>query len=227
MFSKPDLSYEIDVYRQGITHIAGIDESGRGCLAGPVVAAAVIFQQGYFIDGVNDSKKLLPARREYLFEIIRVNALSIGVGIVDNKEIDKINIYNATINAMKMAVDALAIHPDYLLIDAVPLKDLPIPQLPLIKGDTLSFTIACASIVAKVTRDSLMAGHHLSFPEYNFRTHKGYGTRDHIERLKQYGPCTLHRRSFLKRILMTTSKKVSANDGCVKSPYAGLSNPEE
>lgn len=198
----PDLSFEIDLYRQGFTHIAGIDEAGRGCLAGPVVAAAVIFHPGYTIDGVNDSKKLSHVRREYLFEIIRVNALSIGVGIVDNKEIDKINIYNATINAMKMAVEDLAIHPDYLLIDAVPVKDLPIPQLPIIKGDTLSFTIAAASIVAKVTRDRLMSRHDLSFPYYNFSAHKGYGTREHIERLRQFGPCTLHRESFLKKILI-------------------------
>ncbi|HZX48338.1 MAG TPA: ribonuclease HII, partial [Nitrospirota bacterium] len=154
----PDLSFEINLYRHGFAHIAGIDEAGRGCLAGPVVAAAVIFHAGYTIDGVNDSKKLSHVRREFLFEIIRVNALSIGVGIVDNKEIDKINIYKATINAMKMAVEDLAIHPDFLLIDAVPVKDLPIPQLPIIKGDTLSFTIASASIVAKVTRDRLMAG---------------------------------------------------------------------
>ena len=202
MPSVPDLSFEIDVYRQGFTHIAGIDEAGRGCLAGPVVAAAVIFHAGYFIDGVDDSKKLSHARREYLFEIIRVNAISIGVGIVDNKEIDKINIYNATINAMKMAVEDLAIHPDYLLIDAVPVKDLPIPQLPIIKGDTLSFTIASASIVAKVTRDRLMAGHHLSFPNYNFKAHKGYGTREHIERLRQFGPCSIHRSTFLRKIFM-------------------------
>ena len=202
MPSVPDLSFEIDVYRQGFTHIAGIDEAGRGCLAGPVVAAAVIFHAGYFINGVDDSKKLSPARREYLFEIIKVNALSIGIGIVDNKEIDKINIYNATINAMKMAVEDLAIHPDYLLIDAVPLKDLPIPQLPIIKGDTLSFTIASASIVAKVTRDRLMAGHHLSFPNYNFKAHKGYGTREHIERLRQFGPCSIHRSTFLRKIFM-------------------------
>jgi len=200
--SVPDLSFEIDVYRQGFTHIAGIDEAGRGCLAGPVVAAAVIFHAGYFINGVDDSKKLSPARREYLFEIIKVNALSIGIGIVDNKEIDKINIYNATINAMKMAVEDLAIHPDYLLIDAVPVKDLPIPQLPIIKGDTLSFTIASASIVAKVTRDRLMAGHHLSFPNYNFKAHKGYGTREHIERLRQFGPCSIHRSTFLRKIFM-------------------------
>ena len=202
MPSVPDLSFEINLYRHGFAHIAGIDEAGRGCLAGPVVAAAVIFHAGYTIDGVNDSKKLSHVRREFLFEIIRVNALSIGVGIVDNKEIDKINIYKATINAMKMAVEDLAIHPDFLLIDAVPVKDLPIPQLPIIKGDTLSFTIASASIIAKVTRDRLMAGHHLSFPDYNFKTHKGYGTRDHIERLRQFGPCTLHRESFLKKIFI-------------------------
>jgi len=197
----PDLSFEIDVYGQGFTHIAGIDEAGRGCLAGPVVASAVIFQAGYIIDGVNDSKKLSHVRRNYLFDLIRANAISIGVGIVDNIEIDKINIYNATINAMKMAVEDLVIHPDYLLIDAVPVKTLPIPQLSIIKGDALSFTIASASIIAKVTRDRLMCRHHISFPDYNFSAHKGYGTREHISRLRQFGPCTLHRKSFLKKIM--------------------------
>lgn len=208
MPSLPDLSFEQDAYRQGFTRIAGIDEAGRGCLAGPVVAAAVIFHAGYLIKGVNDSKKLSPAGRERFYEIIKENALGIGVGVVDNKEIDKINIYNATIRAMKMAVEDLALHPDYLLIDAVPVKDLPIAQLPIIKGDTLSFTIASASIVAKVTRDRLMAGYHTSFPDYNFSAHKGYGTKEHIERLRQVGPCAIHRSSFLRKIL-----KVGQN-GC-------------
>lgn len=202
MSPLPDLSFEADVYRQGFTHIAGIDEAGRGCLAGPVVAAAVIFPAGCMIDGVDDSKRLSPSRRERIYEIIRGNALSIGVGVVDNVEIDKINIYNASIRAMKMAVEDLSIHPDYLLIDAVPVKDLPIPQLPIVKGDTLSFTIASASIIAKVTRDRLMAGLHESFPDYNFRVHKGYGTREHIARLRQLGPCSIHRSSFLGKICL-------------------------
>ncbi len=201
----PDLSFELNAYRQGFTHIAGIDEAGRGCLAGPVVAAAVIFPAGHFIEGVNDSKKLSPAKREDLFKAIIENALSVGIGIIDNIEIDKINIYKATISAMKMAIKYLAIQPDYLLIDAVPLKDLPIEQLSLIKGDTLSFTIASASIIAKVTRDRLMAEQHLSFPQYNFITHKGYGTSEHIGRLRQFGPCSIHRMSFLKKILISES----------------------
>lgn len=196
----PDLSFENDAYRQGFTNVAGIDEAGRGCLAGPVVAAAVIFNAGYFIEGVDDSKKLSPVKRERLFDIISANAMGIGVGIVDNQDIDKINIYNATIKAMKLAVEEIAIHPDYLLIDAVPLKDLSIPQLSIIKGDTLSFTIAAASIIAKVTRDRLMAEYHLSFPEYNFITHKGYGTPEHIEQLRKFGPCKIHRESFLGKI---------------------------
>ncbi|MCC7203212.1 MAG: ribonuclease HII [Nitrospirae bacterium] len=196
----PDLSFENDAYRQGYTNVAGIDEAGRGCLAGPVVAAAVIFNAGYFIEDVDDSKKLSPVRRERLFDIISANAMGIGVGIVDNQDIDKINIYNATIKAMKLAVEEIAIHPDYLLIDAVPLKDLSIPQLSIIKGDTLSFTIAAASIIAKVTRDRLMAEYHLSFPEYNFITHKGYGTPEHIEQLRKFGPCKIHRESFIGKI---------------------------
>ena len=200
--SVPDLSFENDGYRQGFTHIAGIDEAGRGSLAGPVVAAAVIFSSGHFIKGVDDSKKLSPARREVLFEAIRGNALSIGIGIVDHAEIDRINIYRATINAMEMALLNLAIKPDYLLIDAVPVTNIPIPQLPIIKGDTLSFSIASASIIAKVTRDRLMVEYHSSYPQYNFLSHKGYGTREHIERLRQFGPCIIHRNSFLKKIFM-------------------------
>ena len=197
----PDLSFEHEAYRQGYQLIAGIDEAGRGSLAGPVVAAAVILPPGLMIDGVNDSKKLTPRRREALYQVIHQHALATGIGVVGNEDIDRINILRATIMAMEMAVKNLKIPPDYLLIDAVSLSDSRIPQRPIIKGDMLSVSIASASIVAKVTRDRLMTEEHSLFPQYNFMTHKGYGTRDHVSRLRLYGPSVIHRKSFLKRLL--------------------------
>lgn len=197
----PDLSFEHEAYRQGYQLIAGIDEAGRGSLAGPVVAAAVILPPGLMIDGVNDSKKLTPGRREVLYQVIHQHALATGIGAVGNEDIDRINILRATIMAMEMAVKNLKIPPDYLLIDAVSLPDSMIPQRPVIKGDMLSVSIASASIVAKVTRDRLMTEEHSLFPQYNFMTHKGYGTRDHVSRLRLYGPSIIHRKSFLKKLL--------------------------
>jgi len=197
----PDLSFEHEAYRQGYRLIAGIDEAGRGSLAGPVVAAAVILPPGLIIDGVNDSKKLTPARREVLYHVIHQHALATGIGVVGNEDIDRINILRATIRAMEMAVRDLKMPPDYLLIDAVSLSDSRIPQRPIIKGDMLSVSIASASIVAKVTRDRLMTEEHSLFPQYNFMSHKGYGTRDHVSRLRLYGPSIIHRKSFLKKIL--------------------------
>ena len=197
----PDLSFEHEAYRQGYQLIAGIDEAGRGSLAGPVVAAAVILPPGLMIDGVNDSKKLTPRRREALYQVIHQHALATGIGVVGNEDIDRINILRATIMAMEMAVKNLKIPPDYLLIDAVSLSDSRIPQRPIIKGDMLSVSIASASIVAKVTRDRLMTEEHSLFPQYNFMSHKGYGTRDHVSRLRLYGPSVIHRKSFLKRLL--------------------------
>ena len=197
----PDLSFEHEAYRQGYQLIAGIDEAGRGSLAGPVVAAAVILPPGLMIDGVNDSKKLTPRRREALYQVIHQHALATGIGVVGNEDIDRINILRATIMAMEMAVKNLKIPPDYLLIDAVSLSDSRIPHRPIIKGDMLSVSIASASIVAKVTRDRLMTKEHSLFPQYNFMTHKGYGTRDHVSRLRLYGPSIIHRKSFLKKLL--------------------------
>ena len=197
----PDLSFEHEAYRQGYQLIAGIDEAGRGSLAGPVVAAAVILPPGLMIDGVNDSKKLTPGRREVLYQVIHQHALATGIGVVGNEDIDKINILRATIMAMEMAVKNLKIPPDYLLIDAVSLSDSRIPQWPIIKGDMLSVSIASASIVAKVTRDHLMTEEHSLFPQYNFMKHKGYGTRDHVSRLRLYGPSIIHRKSFLRKLL--------------------------
>jgi ribonuclease HII len=197
----PDLSFEYEAYRQGFRYIAGIDEAGRGSLAGPVVAAAVVLPAGLIIDGVNDSKKLSPSKREFFYSLILKHAVATGVGIVGNEDIDRINILRATISAMEMAVRDLKVYPDYLLIDAVPLPNLHIPQQSIIKGDTLSTSIASASIIAKVTRDRLMTLQHSLLPQYNFIVHKGYGTREHIKLLRFYGPSEIHRRSFLKKIL--------------------------
>lgn len=197
----PDLTYEYEAYRQGYKYIAGIDEAGRGCLAGPVVAAAVILPVGLTIAGVNDSKKLTPSKREFLFEIIKRCAVSTGVGVVGNEDIDRINILRATIKAMEMAIKELNIPPDFLLIDAVSLSDVDLPQSSIIKGDSKSISIASASIIAKVTRDMLMVREHSIFPQYNFIKHKGYGTKEHMERLKQFGPSVIHRKSFLKKFL--------------------------
>lgn len=198
---SPDLSFENEAYSQGYRFVAGVDEAGRGCLAGPVVAAAVILPAGLFIDGVNDSKKLTPVKRELLYRIIKKNSLTAGIGIVGNEDIDKINILKATIKAMELAVKDLKISPDYLLIDALTLSDILIPQRSIIKGDMLSASIASASILAKVTRDRLMAEQHSLYPQYNFISHKGYGTRDHVQRLRLYGPSAIHRKSFLKKII--------------------------
>lgn len=195
------LSFESEACRQGYRHIAGIDEVGRGCLAGPVVAAAVILPAGLMIEGVKDSKKLTPKKREALFQIIKRHAMATGIGIIENEEIDRINILRATIKAMELAVKCLSVSPDYLLIDAVSLPDSLLPQRSIIKGDNLSFSIASASIIAKVIRDRLMVLQHSLFPQYNFISNKGYGTRDHITRLRLYGPSVIHRKSFIKKIL--------------------------
>ena len=180
----------------GYQFICGIDEAGRGPLAGPVVAAAVIFPSGFSIPGLRDSKLLTPFQRENLYNQITEKALSVGIGIVDNDLIDQVNILQATLLAMKQSVERLQMKPDYLLIDALTLPDVGIGQKGIIHGDNLSVSIAAASVVAKVTRDRLMCRYHEEFPEYEFHTHKGYGTREHLDRIKQFGPCRLHRKTF-------------------------------
>jgi len=191
-------TYEAEAIAQGYCKVAGIDEAGRGPLAGPVVAACVMLPENCLIEGVNDSKKLSPAKREKLYDIILNRAVSYGIGIVDEKRIDEINILNATKLAMKMAVDQMNIKPDILLIDAVRLDDLDIPQKSIIKGDELSISIAAASIIAKVTRDRMIAEADSQYPEYGFKKHKGYGTAEHINAIKKYGICPIHRISFTK-----------------------------
>lgn len=193
--------YENELYHSGVKFIAGIDEVGRGSLAGPVYACAVILPQNSFIGRVNDSKKLSAKAREILDGEIRNLALDFSIGIVDEKTIDKINIYNATCLAMKKAIDNLKVKPDYVLSDAMKIKGINIPQKSIIKGDTLSISIASASIIAKVARDKFMIKMHDEYPFYSFNKNKGYGTKQHIEAIKYSGICLMHRKSFLKNIL--------------------------
>lgn len=175
--------------------LAGIDEAGRGPLAGPVVCACCVMGDNY-IEGINDSKKVSENKRENLFELICNSALSYGIGIVDEKTIDKINILNATKQGMINAVEQLTVKPDIVMIDAVHL-DIDLPQKSIIKGDATSYCIAAASILAKVTRDRIMREYAIKYPEYGFDKHKGYGTAAHIVAIKQYGACDIHRRSFI------------------------------
>lgn len=194
--------FEKEYYEKGYKYIAGIDEAGRGPLAGPVVAGAVILPKDCLLEGVNDSKKLSEKKREKLYDDIIENALAWGVGIVDHTVIDEINILNATRKAMKLALENLQVKPDYILIDAEKKVDTNnIPYLPIIKGDALSISIGAASIIAKVTRDRIMREYDKVFPMYGFEKHKGYGTKAHVEALKEYGPCMIHRKSFLNKIL--------------------------
>lgn len=188
--------FETEAYNAGYNLIAGIDEAGRGPLAGPVVASAVILPKGICIPSIDDSKKLSSKKREQLYDAISKEAVGIGIGIVDEKTIDKINILQAAIMAMKIAVGKLSIMPDFILSDAVSLAGLSIPQKAIIKGDSKSISIAAASIIAKVTRDRLMHEYHKKYPVYNFFSNKGYGTAEHLKMLRKHGPCEIHRRTF-------------------------------
>jgi len=189
--------YQIEerLYQQGITYIAGVDEAGRGPLAGPVVAAAVILQKGAKLKYVNDSKQLTEKQREKALEEIKKHAISISIAISSVEEIDRINIYRATREAMYSAISKLSIKPDYILIDAMPME-LDIPSESIIKGDALSISIAAASIVAKTTRDQYMIEMDKLFPEYEFKKHKGYGTKEHMEKILTYGPTPIHRKTY-------------------------------
>lgn len=188
--------YERSAYQKGAEYIAGVDEAGRGCLAGPVVAAAVILPKGISLPGVNDSKQLTEARREALFPQIQEQAISVGVGIISAETIDKVNILQATYLAMEQAIAELAPQPDHLLLDAVNLQRVAIRQQGIKKGDSLSISIAAASIIAKVTRDRLMLDYAKQFPHYGFTKHKGYGTKQHREAIAAHGPCPIHRKTF-------------------------------
>lgn len=187
---------ERSLRRKGIRRIAGVDEAGRGPLAGPVVAAACLFPPRTTIDGVDDSKRLAPKRRAQLYEELKRSGIPIGVGIVDSTEIDLINIYQATIRAMLAAVESLGEPPDYLLVDGLQLPHPSIPAEKVIGGDGLCHAIAAASIVAKEVRDRIMEEYDLQYPEYGFARHKGYGTELHREMLRKYGPSPIHRQTF-------------------------------
>ncbi|ALP38920.1 ribonuclease HII [Paenibacillus sp. IHB B 3084] len=196
------LRYEKECWEQSYERIAGIDEVGRGCLFGDVVAAAVILPNGELLEGVDDSKKLTDKKRETYYELIMEKAIAVGVGYVDARTIDAINIKQAARLAMKQAVEALQVSPDYLLVDAEKV-DLPIPQLSIIKGDANSQSIAAASIIAKVTRDRLCKGEwDAKYPEYGIGIHKGYATKLHREQILALGPTAMHRRSFLGNLLI-------------------------
>lgn len=195
------LYYEKLAYENGFTSVCGVDEAGRGPLAGPVCAAAVILPEGKIIDGVNDSKKLSEKKREALFDVIKEEAVAYGVGWASVEEIEEINILNAAMLAMKRAVEELKLKPDFIYVDGNKTPDFDIPCKAVIKGDANSMSIAAASILAKVSRDRLMLEYAKEYPEYMFEKHKGYGTKLHKEAILKYGPCPIHRMSFLRKIL--------------------------
>ena len=198
MTDKIDLlQYEKKLIQDGYTLIAGMDEAGRGPLAGPVSVGCCIMNLDDIIDGINDSKKLTPLKREKLFDIIKEKSIAYSIVDVDCDEIDKINILNATKKGMKIALGNINPKAEFLLVDAVK-DDFGIPYMPIIHGDALSYSIAAASVLAKVHRDELMRKYAEIYPEYGFEKHKGYGTKLHIEMLKKYGPCPIHRQTFIK-----------------------------
>ena len=190
---------ENELYREGFQVICGVDEAGRGPLAGPVCAAAVILPMGLEIPGLTDSKKLTDKKRRELFPIIKEQAIAYGIGLASHEEIDEINILQATYLAMERAMQQLSVRPDIAMIDGNRAKDLGLPVRTVIKGDSLSANIAAASILAKVTRDDLMTELALQYPEYGFDVHKGYGTKAHYEALRNYDASPVHRKSFLKK----------------------------
>jgi ribonuclease HII len=187
--------YENELRGEGISFIAGVDEVGRGPLAGPVVAASVMLKPDFYLAGLNDSKALSESKREQFYEKIMTEAIAVGVGIVDPVEIDKINIYEASKKAMVQAVEAMNIEAEYLLVDAMKIPLL-IPQMSIIKGDAKSVSIAASSVIAKVTRDRMMKQLDEQYPEYGFANHMGYGTKQHLEALRTYGVLNAHRRTF-------------------------------
>lgn len=187
--------YEQELYEKGIELIGGIDEVGRGPLIGPVVTACVILPKNYILEGLTDSKKLSEKKREKFYDILMKDAISIGIGIVDEKEIDKVNIYQATKEAMAQAVDNIKIKPEHILVDAMPLE-LEIPTTSIIKGDAKSITIAAASVIAKVTRDRMLDKLDKIYPMYDLKHNKGYPTKKHLEAIEKYGITKYHRLSY-------------------------------
>lgn len=196
--------YETEAFAQGFEQVCGVDEAGRGPLAGPVCAAAVILPPQLHIEGLNDSKKLTDKKRRELYDVITREALSYGIAFATEREIDEQNILQATFLAMERALAQLEIKPALALIDGNRSRDFGLPVQTIVKGDSLSASIAAASILAKVTRDRLMEQYDAQYPHYGFAVHKGYGTKRHYEALRAYGPCPLHRQSFLKKFYETT-----------------------
>lgn len=194
------LEFEKEALAKGYKSVCGVDEAGRGPLAGPVCAAAVILPKGVIIEGVNDSKKLSEKKRESLFDVIREQALSYSIAYATVDEIEEINILNATMLAMRRAIDGLDIKADYAMIDGNKIPPLDIDAECIVKGDAKSMSIACASILAKVSRDRLLYKYAEEYPMYGFDKHKGYGTKVHREAILKYGPCPYHRKSFLKKL---------------------------
>lgn len=194
----PDYTYELEALDAGFTVICGTDEAGRGPLAGPVCAAAVILPQGLVIEGLNDSKKISEKKREKLFDIICKEAVSYGIAFATAEEIDEINILNASQLAMRRAVAQLSPKPDFVLVDGNIARDFEMTAKPIVKGDSLSMSIAAASILAKVTRDRYCLEMDAAYPEYHFAAHKGYPTKEHMDLVRALGPCPLHRKTFLK-----------------------------
>jgi ribonuclease HII len=190
------LQYEKALWGRGVQLIAGVDEAGRGPLAGPVVAAAVIFPEDVFIAAVNDSKKLTPQKRLELVPIIQKESIAFATGVVCEKTIDQINILQASFEAMRLALEQLSVSPQHVIVDGKSIPHIPCRQTPIIHGDQKCFSIAAASIIAKVTRDQLMEVYDRMYPQYGFIKHKGYGTRQHIAALRKYGFSPIHRRSF-------------------------------
>jgi len=188
--------FELLAYKRGAKVVAGVDEAGRGPLAGPVVAAAVILPPGYQNRDIKDSKQISSRRRDILYDLIREEALAVGIGVVEATVIDQVNILQATFMAMKDALTELSIPPDFILVDGNQRIPISISQKTIVKGDCLSISIAAASIIAKVSRDRIMEMYHRQFPQYHFQKNKGYGTAQHQMALRQYGPCKIHRRSF-------------------------------
>lgn len=192
--------YEEEKRREGYINIAGVDEAGRGPLAGPVFAACVILPEDCEIIGINDSKKLSEKKREELFDEITEKAVDYSIASVDERVIDEINILNATYEAMNKAVDNMTVKPDFVLIDGNSIKNMKTPHKTVVKGDAKSVSIAAASILAKVSRDRFICDAAKQYPQYGFEKHKGYGTKIHTEAVLKYGPCPLHRKTFLKKL---------------------------
>lgn len=194
----PDFEYEKLYKAQGYEFVCGIDEAGRGPLSGPVVAAACILPLDLIIPELNDSKKITEKKREKLFDVIKESAISYGIGMASPAEIDELNILNATMLAMHRALEALEVKADFALIDGNVARGFSIPTKTIIKGDSISASISAASILAKVTRDRICLEDAEKYPEYNFAKHKGYSTKEHMDAVRKYGPCEIHRKSFLK-----------------------------